>query len=155
MNTERGVIFWNYQILNLLVLVLASAFYLYLGEGRLWITLTAFAGLVLLILLSPLSISISRFGITNKSILRGWDFKWQDISSWKVVPIREEKYTIWFQANEKVYKISRIVFRENHIHSLKAYFEEYCGNQETDDCLTNPNLVTSRHLDLVEKERRL
>lgn len=155
MNTERGVIFWNYQILNLFMLVLASVFYLYLGEGRLWITLAALAGLILLTLLSPLSISVSRFGITNKSILRGWDFKWQDISSWRIVPIRDEKYTIWFQANEKVYKISRIVFRENHIHKLKAYFEKYCGNEETDDRLTNLNTVRSSHLDLVEEERRL
>lgn len=156
MNTGRRMIFWNYQILNLFVLVLASVFYLYLGEGMLWITLAAFAGLILLILLSPLNISVSRAGITSKSILRGWYFKWQDINSWKVVPVREGKYTIWFRTSGKVYKISRIVFRENHIHILKAYFEKYCGSQSIfDACLTNPNAIKSRHLDLVEEERKL
>lgn len=133
MNTERGMIFWNYQTLSLAILLLFWGIQVYLlGKGLLFF-LVALTGLVLLILLSPLSIRVSRIGIISNSILRGWDLKWQDITDWNVVDIGAGKYTIWFRTDGKVYKISRIVFRENNIDKLKAYFERYCGKPLEDE----------------------
>ena len=155
-NTKRGLIFRNYQILNLAILLLFWGIIVYLsGKGMVYF-LAGLAGLVLLILFSPLSINASRIGITNNALLRKWDFKWQDISSWNMVDIGDKKYTIRFRAGGKVYKVSRNVFRENNIDQLKAYFEIYCGSPSVDDDFqAKPNTVKSSHLDLVEKERSL
>lgn len=129
MNTDRGIIFRNYSTLNLFVILPFWGMAVYLGELKFIYFFAGFVGLILLILFSPLSISVSHFGITNHSLLRGWSFKWDDIRCWSIADIGDGKYTIHFRAKRKVYKISRNVFRENNIDSLKDYFERYCGRQ--------------------------
>lgn len=128
MSTERGIIFWNYQILNLFLFAVCSAFFLYLGAGKLIITLAAFVGFIAFVLLSPLRIVASPHGISSNSILLGWSFNWENIRVWHIVLTDKNKYTIWFEANGETYKISKTVFREHNIDKLKAYFECYCNN---------------------------
>ncbi|HQU84834.1 MAG TPA: hypothetical protein PKY59_16975 [Pyrinomonadaceae bacterium] len=128
MNTERGIIFWNYQILNLFLFAVCSALFFAFGLGKLIFTLAVIVGFIVFVLFSPLRIVVSPNGISSNSILLGWSFKWENIRVWHIVLTDKNKYTIWFEANGQTYKISKTVFREHNIDKLKAYFERYCDN---------------------------
>lgn len=147
MNTEKGMIFKNTPILNSLVFIIimgvAVYVYFYIGNGTypaIFIFLGGVAALVYLLLFNPFSITVGRIGITQNSVFRAWNFRWNEIKGWNIVSLGDGKRTIWFRTGANIYRISpdifRGVFRENDVEKLGAYFEKYCGKQlEGDDRL--------------------
>ena len=140
MNTERVKIFKNTTVWFLVGLfpVMGLGVYVFLKNPLpgVLIILTGFIVPVLGMLLSPLSITVSRLGISKKSILRSWDVGWIMITGWSVVHVwsrSRSRPTIWFRTGAKVYKISPELLKDGEIEYLKAYFEKYCGKETEGD----------------------
>lgn len=140
MNTERGMIFKNTKlfILSIFPFLMGGGVYLYF-EIPLAGVLVFLTGLVLLlyaILFTPLSVTLSRLGIAKHSILKSWNFGWNDITGWNVVYVLNKsrsRPTIWFRTGANIYKISPDLLKDGDIEYLKAYFERYCGQQTEGD----------------------
>lgn len=145
MNAEKGMIFKNTAIFILtsvlFIFIMGGAIYCYfkINNGTVPAILIFLPGLLLLgymVLWNPFSITASRMGITQNSILGAWNFKWNRIKGWNIVNFGDGKRTIWFRTGANIYKITPDIFRKNDVENLAAYFEKYCGKSlEGDDRL--------------------
>ena len=140
MNTERGMIFKNTTIWFFFALfpVMGVGVYIFFKDPLpgILLFLTGFIVPVLAILFCPLNLTISRLGISKKSILRSWNFGWNDITGWNVVYVLNKsrsRPTIWFRTGANIYKISPDLLKDGDIEYLKAYFERDCGQQTEGD----------------------
>lgn len=136
MNTERAMIFKNTTIWFYfpLFLIMGLGVYIFFKQPLpgILIFLTGLIFPVFAILFSPLNVTISRLGISKKSILRSWNFGWNDIKGWNVVYVwskSRSRPTIWFRTGANIYKISPDLLKDGEIDILKAYFEKYCGKE--------------------------
>ena len=71
-------------------------------------------------------------GLRSKSFGTNWQYSWEQVESWGLEYSANGEHSIWFRTRESKQRRYIQALGEDQAADVKAYFQQYCGNSQTE-----------------------